>query len=275
MEKLVKNIDLGKKQQALNKFYENLGLEEQDYSYYSYPVGIERRKKILRMIDCQKEDNILDLGCGDGHISKYLVDCATSVTGIDLSATRIERAKKKGIKGIVGDATSTFLPSNSYSKIICSEVVEHVLDPNILFSEIYRLLEDKGCAIITVPINQELHKTLMDVSIDDLINCSYNNICKKYKLVDTHLSSFSVSSLTDLVNECGFKVGEIDYTYDYEMKSAWFRLPLYLIQYIYKIMTSRQINLNDKITEKIFMSFYRQLSKKHHLIVKIIKTSAE
>lgn len=42
-----------------------------------------------------KEDKILDLGCGSGYITNYLVEKGLNATGIDFSSEMIKIAKKK------------------------------------------------------------------------------------------------------------------------------------------------------------------------------------
>ena len=37
---------------------------------------------------------ICDLGCGPGHVARYLHECEAQVIGIDLSAEMIERARR-------------------------------------------------------------------------------------------------------------------------------------------------------------------------------------
>ncbi|MFZ3198800.1 MAG: methyltransferase domain-containing protein, partial [Bacillus mycoides] len=50
---------------------------------------------IKSLILCLKGKSVLDLGCGDGHFSKYCIENgAKNVIGVDISKNMIERAKK-------------------------------------------------------------------------------------------------------------------------------------------------------------------------------------
>lgn len=53
-------------------------------------------KEISEFASCfDKEDKILDLGCGSGYITNYLVEKGLNATGIDFSSEMIKIAKKK------------------------------------------------------------------------------------------------------------------------------------------------------------------------------------
>lgn len=57
-------------------------------------------------------------------------------------------------------------PINSFDVIYCSHVLEHVPDDKKALSEMFRVLKPDGAAIIMVPINPRLTKTLEDQSIN-------------------------------------------------------------------------------------------------------------
>jgi SAM-dependent methyltransferase len=270
-QKVAANHEFDRKQEAIDRFYENLGIEVRDCAYYAHPIGIGRRKSILELLDCSKEDNVLDLGCGDGDISKFLVRTTATVTGVDLSPTRIARAEKKGIKGMVGNVMSTHLPDGAYTKIICSEVIEHLLDPGIVLLEVARLLAHDGRAVVTVPIGQELHNTLLDASADDLENSSYDAIRAKYDITDTHLSAFTIASFGDLVEGCGLEIEKMDFTYEYRLKTVLLKYPVFLAELLFRISFAQQTMLVGWCFEKAIMHFYERSAKKHHLVAKLKK----
>ena len=56
-------------------------------------------------------------------------------------------------------------PDQSFEAIICSHVLEHVADDKKAVKEIYRVLADRGWAIIMVPISLAIHKNLEDPSM--------------------------------------------------------------------------------------------------------------
>jgi glycosyltransferase involved in cell wall biosynthesis len=54
------------------------------------------------------------------------------------------------------------LPAQSFDWIVCTEVLEHVLNPFAAVQEIYRLLKPGGHAFITTPFNFRIHGPLPD-----------------------------------------------------------------------------------------------------------------
>ena len=50
-----------------------------------------------------------------------------------------------------GELAALDLPAGGYDKIICTEVLEHVVDPTTLLEHIQRLLKPDGRVVITFP----------------------------------------------------------------------------------------------------------------------------
>lgn len=115
----------------------------------------------LRLRD---NETLLDLGCGEGRhaISAYMVRNLEAV-GIDLSIkdlqTTLERFEqfiepeneKKSLVISVANAAQLPFEDESFDKIICSEVLEHIHDYRSVLREINRILKTGGIAGISVP----------------------------------------------------------------------------------------------------------------------------
>lgn len=110
-----------------------------------------RTKAILSALSIQKNDRVLDIGCGAGNMLEHI---DAHRTGIDLSPTMLERARAKIGNDVDLEkmsATALDFPDASFDKVICSEVIEHVLDPNAVLSEIARVLRPGGLAALSIP----------------------------------------------------------------------------------------------------------------------------
>jgi glycosyltransferase involved in cell wall biosynthesis len=59
-------------------------------------------------------------------------------------------------------SNESLLPAGSFDWIVCTEVLEHVLDPFAAVREIYRLLKPGGHVFITTPFNFRIHGPLPD-----------------------------------------------------------------------------------------------------------------
>ncbi|TDX01914.1 class I SAM-dependent methyltransferase [Dinghuibacter silviterrae] len=98
---------------------------------------------------------ILDVGCGNGVISRHLGRLGFRVTGIDVSERTIEKARSidplPNVAFITKSAEELVAEGTRYEAVICSEVLEHLHDPGALLEVLYASLTDNGVLIVTVP----------------------------------------------------------------------------------------------------------------------------
>jgi ubiquinone/menaquinone biosynthesis C-methylase UbiE len=123
---------------------------------------IERDKDIFNLLNPQKNDILLELGCSDGTTSYKLSKFVKKVIGIDFAEEAIVIAKKENnaenIEYNIANATNlNFLRDNSIDKIAAVDFFEHI-DDDILkkvLKESYRVLKVGGAIAIYTP--QRLH----------------------------------------------------------------------------------------------------------------------
>lgn len=98
---------------------------------------------------------ILDVGCGNGVITRHLGQFGYEVLGIDVSEKTIAVAKSKNtlpnVQFAVISAEELIASGQQYDAVICSEVLEHLHEPGVLLKTIYQSLKDDGTLIVTVP----------------------------------------------------------------------------------------------------------------------------
>jgi malonyl-CoA O-methyltransferase len=105
----------------------------------------------------QQFHSILEIGCGTGKNTEFLVRVGSRVHALDFSKGMIEKAMEKvqasNVKFSVADLTQTWLADDqSYDLIVCNLVLEHIEDLSFIFSEASRVLEAGGQFLIN-----ELH----------------------------------------------------------------------------------------------------------------------
>lgn len=118
-----------------------------------YNVSNKRLEQILYFFKDIKGKKILDIGCATGYIGKEIKKKNNIVYGIDISPLAIKKAKKVLDEAYVVDLLEQKFPfkENSFDSIVCSEVVEHLIDNRNLFKQIGRVLKKNGFLIITTP----------------------------------------------------------------------------------------------------------------------------
>lgn len=98
--------------------------------------------------------NILDVGCSSGHIlNKFgLKFPKAELTGVDISQFFINFAKKRypKINFSLADAHKLPFEKNSFDLVICTETLEHVVDPQKVLKEIKRVLRPSGYGLISM-----------------------------------------------------------------------------------------------------------------------------
>ncbi len=116
---------------------------------------------LLRLKD---GDLLLDLGCGEGRhtITAYLLSNANAI-GLDISHTDLctaqgryeefHNAERTEAHLLFTEGNGHQLPfaDNTFDKVICSEVLEHIYDYESVLAEIDRVLKPGGVFGVSVP----------------------------------------------------------------------------------------------------------------------------
>ncbi len=115
-------------------------------------------------INLRAGERLLDLGCGEGRhaIAAYMVQELDAV-GVDLSIGDLKTTRdrfaqfvkpenmNKSLVISVANAARLPFTDESFDKVICSEVLEHIHEYQSVISEIRRVLKTGGRAAISVP----------------------------------------------------------------------------------------------------------------------------
>jgi 2-polyprenyl-3-methyl-5-hydroxy-6-metoxy-1,4-benzoquinol methylase len=151
---------------------------------------------VAKSVCRQGGQSLLDLGCGTGKNSEILRDFGYQVTGVDISEEAIRKYKARGLEGRTMDLNSTLdFANESFDSVFLSEVIEHVISPSLLISEISRILKPKGQLILSTPNSSFwLYRWL------SLLGYTLSEVQHPQ-----HLHFFSKRSLKNLLLNAGFK----------------------------------------------------------------------
>ena len=137
----------------------------------------------------------LDLGCGDGRLTRELR--AERLTGADVSAVALRRARSR-VRGaeLVELAPDEPLPfaDGSFDLVLCAETLEHVRDVQLLLSEVRRVLRPGGTLALTTPAHGRL----------TALRAALVGFEKVFDPLSPHLRFFTARSLRALLAELGF-----------------------------------------------------------------------
>ena len=161
---------------------------------------LDQRLKIMaNLVD--KNQKILDLGCGTGTLIKLLTKKNKEVEGIDISKKVVKIGQKKGLKIKVADLHKTFpYPKKHFDTITAGEIIEHIYDTDFFLEEISRVLKPNGYLILSTPNIATLGRRLMLLfGINPLIDTCLENSAG-------HIRYFTKKSLEELLLKHGFKI---------------------------------------------------------------------
>jgi ubiquinone/menaquinone biosynthesis C-methylase UbiE len=126
------------------------------FHHHSNPLVrfVERRrvKAIYKIMDVRQQNEVLEIGCGAGNVLQE--STGGRLFGMDLSLAMVKKAKQKLNRTgffFQGDAQHLPCKDHTFDQVICSEVLEHLLDPQAALEEMGRILISHGSAIISVP----------------------------------------------------------------------------------------------------------------------------
>ena len=125
-------------------FYTNVYAHE---AMKYYGMHRKRIEKAISMFGDVRNGRLLDIGCGDGHITRLLTDrLSAEPFGLDISAHAIEKARKTGMDARRFDVGGGVFPFDGdfFDATFCGEVLEHVYDTEALLKSIIDTLKPGG-----------------------------------------------------------------------------------------------------------------------------------
>ena len=140
-----------------NDYYDQLGTKW--YRAHDEPVAIHRAEanfrnpwiasRIQEFFSYRaKKPRILDVGCGAGFLSNHLAREGFDVTAVDLSVSCLQVAKQrdetKTVKYMVADAYHLPFEAGSFDIVTCTDLLEHVSNPQVILNEVSRVLAMNG-----------------------------------------------------------------------------------------------------------------------------------
>lgn len=160
MIKKIKKSDFDINSEDFESVNKNYYKEKEDYDWVEVTdqiKGLEsffhrfRERKAKQLIKkFGRGDKYLDVGCGTGLILRHL---PSGSVGLDINPRHLAKAKRylPNMTFVLGDIESLPFLDNTFSTVICMEIIEHLPSPRQALSEVRRVLKPGGVLIGTVP----------------------------------------------------------------------------------------------------------------------------
>ncbi|HIO22608.1 MAG TPA: class I SAM-dependent methyltransferase [Nitrospirales bacterium] len=196
----------------MNKYYAMPG----EYKYFKneYVDDIDIQNNYIKLI----LDDIFsvfgtkicvvgDIGCGNGFYTAYLKDLhVIQLHGIDASKYALQCALAKGFDHVYccSDFSAVPLPMDNESCdfLVNKDVLEHLLDPDFLVTEMARVLKPEGLVLIHVPNDFNVFKRIAFVVKQD--TDTYNYFPESQQWNKPHIRFYTEKGINELMKQNGF-----------------------------------------------------------------------
>ncbi len=153
-----------------------LAIVKNNYQQIAHEFSLTRDKalwpELLKLCELVKEnDNVLDVGCGNGRLWHALRNKNIKYLGVDNCSKLIQLAKEKysqdNVSFLVGDILGlNNIPNNNFDIIFCVAVLHHIPGKNLRIKALQNLknkIKENGKIVITVwnLWNSSKHKNLI------------------------------------------------------------------------------------------------------------------
>lgn len=153
--------------------------------------------QIRRNITSEKDNAILDIGCGTGIMLKRLMDFGHA-QGIDFSEDAVHYSNLRlGCDGLVhldnlmGNPENLPFEKENYDLITLLDVIEHMDNDTDALKKAWRLLKEGGILICTVP--------------------AYQFLWSGHDVLNHHKRRYTLKELKEKISASGFSIKKVSY----------------------------------------------------------------
>jgi len=99
---------------------------------------------VLEWLEAQSGESILDLGCGDGQLTRRIAASGAQVTGVDASPTMVAAASLRGIQADLASAEALPYADRSFDAVFSNAALHWVRDQDAMMEQVHRVLKPGG-----------------------------------------------------------------------------------------------------------------------------------
>jgi len=147
----------------------------------------------------EKNSKVLDVGCGDGELMKYINENITNdIRGLEISKNNVQKCIEKGLTVVEGDAEKDLkqFTKSSFDYVILSQTLQAFFDPENVIAELLRVGKK---AIVTIP-NFGYWKVRLHLLFKGTMPITENLPNEWYNTPNLHMCT-----IKDFVNYCNKK----------------------------------------------------------------------
>lgn len=118
-------------------------------------LRIKRTQALLLQQSSWQGKKVIDLGCGTGFFTEWLISLGAEVEALDIASTPFQSPTFKKIRTHQQPFPYTTLSDNSYDLIFCTELIAQLppREHRLFFAELARLVKPDGLVLCSTPLD--------------------------------------------------------------------------------------------------------------------------
>ncbi len=180
-----------------------------DARAYDSPIFLQRywqRRRydiVMKMI--RPNLPCLDIGCGSSRILGAL---PSHSIGLDINNAKLLYSRRYGCPLVAGSAFALPVPDESFDQLLCSQVIEHLVQGTQPFQEMARVLRPNGHLVLGTPDYGRLNWLVIESLYRRFAPDAYG---------DEHITHYTRGELLEILSGYGFEVRDTRYICGGEM----------------------------------------------------------
>lgn len=187
----------------VKEFFDELAPEWEEISKNYYDESI--KNKLIELKILKKNMTVIDLGAGDGYLSRAVARFVKKVVAVDLSAEMLKELEKKanlaGIKNIEtiqNDGQDVEVKEASIDIVCANMYLHHIDQPILAINEMFRLLKPGG-KVFLADFHEHHDTTLKEKMHDTWLG--FNPGKMKNWFIDLGFKNISIETLLDGIKD--------------------------------------------------------------------------
>jgi 2-polyprenyl-3-methyl-5-hydroxy-6-metoxy-1,4-benzoquinol methylase len=152
-------------------------------------------EKVDRLLDFRNGNRVLEVGCGQGHLTKRLADRGIDITGIDANPNAPEVAESDRVLYMRAEALE--FEDESFDIILSVHAIEHIPPLSQALAEMARVLKPAGQALHIYPAEPIMGLYAIPTSV--ILHGT------PFKARQVHCHKLSPSKLRAMMEPIGFR----------------------------------------------------------------------
>lgn len=147
----------------------------------------------------------LDAGCGTGTLARFLAEYwGCKVVGVDASAEMVSQCTPAPNTEFqqIRDICETGFPDEAFDGVLCSSVIEYVVEPRTVLRELGRVLRRGGLLLVSVPNAHPIARWPV-LAVYWVTKCLGRR--RWFEYLDHSKHHYSESGFRDALKRCGFR----------------------------------------------------------------------